>query len=65
VDTIAYILSPIVDRLKQIPGGITLVSLFDGIGGLAVALRRWDVRIKRYISVESCPHCRYLIMPGK
>jgi hypothetical protein len=58
VDTIAFILSPIVAHLKKIPGGICLLSLFDGIGGLAVALNRLKVPIKRYISVEKCAYCR-------
>lgn len=61
VDTIARILSPLVPYFRSIPGGISVLSLFDGIGGLGVALWRLGVTIKRYIGVEIDEHCRTVV----
>jgi site-specific DNA-cytosine methylase len=61
VDTIAYLLSPLVPLFRSIPGGISVLALFDGIGGLGVALHRLKIPIKRYISVEIDEHCRSVV----
>ncbi|GAQ85766.1 S-adenosyl-L-methionine-dependent methyltransferases superfamily protein [Klebsormidium nitens] len=61
VDTIARLLSPLVPYFRSIPGGISVLSLFDGISGLGVALWRLGVTIKRYISVEIDEHCRTVV----
>ncbi|XP_057983898.1 DNA (cytosine-5)-methyltransferase DRM2 [Malania oleifera] len=49
VDTVAYHLSV----LKNIfPGGMTVLSLFSGIGGAEVALHRLGIPLKAVVSVE-------------
>ncbi|PIA32617.1 hypothetical protein AQUCO_04400068v1 [Aquilegia coerulea] len=49
VDTVAYHLSV----LKNIfPNGITVLSLFSGIGGAEVALHRLSIPLKNVVSVE-------------
>ncbi|XP_009393225.2 DNA (cytosine-5)-methyltransferase DRM2 isoform X1 [Musa acuminata AAA Group] len=49
VDTVAYHLSVLKDMF---PNGITLLSLFSGIGGAEVALHRLGIHLKTVVSVE-------------
>ncbi|XP_050223602.1 DNA (cytosine-5)-methyltransferase DRM1 isoform X2 [Mercurialis annua] len=49
VDTVAYHLSVLKDLF---PEGITLLSLFTGIGGGEVALHRLGIKLKNVVSVE-------------
>ena len=49
VDTIAFHLSVLKDMF---PNGITVLSLFSGIGGAEVALHRLGIRLKAVVSVE-------------
>ncbi|KAG9455989.1 hypothetical protein H6P81_000497 [Aristolochia fimbriata] len=49
VDTVAYHLSVLKDIF---PNGITVLSLFSGIGGAEVALHRLGILLKTVISVE-------------
>ena len=49
VDTVAFHLSVLKDMF---PNGITVLSLFSGIGGAEVALHRLGVRLKTVVSVE-------------
>ncbi|ONK71483.1 uncharacterized protein A4U43_C04F9120 [Asparagus officinalis] len=49
IDTVAYHLSVLKDMF---PNGITVLSLFSGIGGGEVALHRLGIRIKALVSVE-------------
>ncbi|KAK7363425.1 hypothetical protein VNO77_05568 [Canavalia gladiata] len=49
-DTLGYHLSV----LKSIfPSGLTMLSLFSGIGGAEIALHRLDMKIKAVVSVET------------
>ncbi|XP_042516035.1 probable inactive DNA (cytosine-5)-methyltransferase DRM3 isoform X2 [Macadamia integrifolia] len=49
-DTLGYHISV----LKRIfPGGLTMLSLYSGIGGAEVALQRLGIRLKGVVSVES------------
>ncbi|KAK1308521.1 DNA (cytosine-5)-methyltransferase DRM2 [Acorus calamus] len=49
VDTVAYHLSVLKDLF---PNGITVLSLFSGIGGAEVALHRLGIHLKAVVSVE-------------
>ncbi|KAK8710242.1 hypothetical protein V6N13_145576 [Hibiscus sabdariffa] len=49
VDTVAYHLSVLKDMF---PDGITVLSLFSGIGGAEVALHRLGIPLKAVVSVE-------------
>lgn len=49
VDTVAYHLSVLKDMF---PNGLTVLSLFSGIGGAEVALHRLGVHMKTVVSVE-------------
>jgi len=49
VDTVAYHLSVLKDMF---PNGMTVLSLFSGIGGAEVALHRLGIRLKTVVSVE-------------
>ncbi|MCL7029127.1 hypothetical protein MKW94_001648 [Papaver nudicaule] len=49
VDTVAYHLSVL---KEMFPGGITVLSLFSGIGGAEVALHRLGIPLKTVVSVE-------------
>lgn len=49
VDTVAYHLSVLKDMF---PNGITMLSLFSGIGGAEVALYRLGIPLKLVVSVE-------------
>ncbi|CAJ1940745.1 unnamed protein product [Sphenostylis stenocarpa] len=57
-DTLGYHLSV----LKPIfPRGLTMLSLFSGIGGAEIALHRLDIKIKAVVSVEtSAPNRKIL-----
>lgn len=55
VDTVAYLLTPFLDMQKAgklPPEGITVLSLFDGIGGAVVALHKIGVKLNRVITCE-------------
>ncbi|XP_061360259.1 probable inactive DNA (cytosine-5)-methyltransferase DRM3 isoform X2 [Gastrolobium bilobum] len=57
-DTLGYHLSV----LKPIfPSGLTLLSLFSGIGGAEIALHRLDIKIKAVVSVETCETKRKIL----
>ncbi|KAL8481274.1 hypothetical protein ACS0TY_027166 [Phlomoides rotata] len=47
-DTLGYHLSV----LKSFPDGVSVLSFFDGIGGVEVALHRLGIRLKGVVSVE-------------
>lgn len=49
VDTVAYHFSVLKDMF---PGGITLLSLFSGIGGAEIALHRLGIPLKNIVAVE-------------
>lgn len=49
VDTVAYHLSVLKDLF---PAGMNLLSLFSGIGGAEVALRRLGIPLKNVVSME-------------
>lgn len=49
VDTVAYHFSVLKDLF---PGGMTVLSLFSGIGGAEVALHRLGIPLKTVVSVE-------------
>lgn len=50
-DTLGYHLSVL---KSMYPGGLTMLSVFSGIGGAVVALHRLGIRLKGVISVETC-----------
>lgn len=51
IDTLAYHLS----ALKSLyPGGLTVLSIYSGIGGAEIALNRLGIRLKVVVSVEPC-----------
>ncbi|XP_073050398.1 probable inactive DNA (cytosine-5)-methyltransferase DRM3 [Primulina eburnea] len=57
-DTLAYHLSV----LKPLfPGGMTVLSFFNGIGGALVALHRLGIRLKGAVSVEPCENKRRIV----
>jgi site-specific DNA-cytosine methylase len=49
VDTVTYHLSVL---KRMFPNGMTVLSLFTGIGGAEVALHRLGIRLKAVVSVE-------------
>lgn len=49
VDTVTYQLSVL---KRMFPNGMTVLSLFTGIGGAGVALHRLGIRLKAVVSVE-------------
>lgn len=49
INTVAYHLSPLKDLY---PNGITVLSLFSGIGGAEVALHKLGIHLKAVVSVE-------------
>ncbi|XP_058077886.1 probable inactive DNA (cytosine-5)-methyltransferase DRM3 isoform X2 [Magnolia sinica] len=49
-DTLGYHLSPLKDIF---PDGVSMLSLFSGIGGAAVALHKLGLRLKCIVSVEA------------
>ncbi|MCL7038097.1 hypothetical protein MKW94_005046 [Papaver nudicaule] len=57
LDTVAYHLSV----LKNLfPNGISVLSLFSGIGGAEVALHRLGIRLNFVVAVEKCEENRYI-----
>ncbi|KAG2407346.1 inactive DNA (cytosine-5)-methyltransferase [Vigna angularis] len=57
-DTLGYHLSV----LKPIfPHGLTMLSLFSGIGGAEIALHRLDIKIKAVVSVETSVQKRKIL----
>lgn len=53
VDTVMHLLSPLRGRDREVhPEGISILSLFDGIGAAAVALDRLGIRVRRYWTSE-------------
>ncbi|KAK8471013.1 hypothetical protein PHAVU_003G119200 [Phaseolus vulgaris] len=57
-DTLGYHLSV----LKPIfPCGLTMLSLFSGIGGAEIALHRLDIKIKAVVSVETSAQKRKIL----
>ncbi|PIA32619.1 hypothetical protein AQUCO_04400069v1 [Aquilegia coerulea] len=58
VDTVAYHFSVL---KSNFPNGITLLSLFSGIGGAEVALHRLGVPLKNVVSVEISPVNRKIL----
>ncbi|XP_058757350.1 probable inactive DNA (cytosine-5)-methyltransferase DRM3 isoform X1 [Vicia villosa] len=57
-DTLGYHLSV----LKPIfPNGLTLLSIFSGIGGAEVSLHRLGIKIKALVSVETSPTKRKIL----
>ncbi|XP_014509281.1 probable inactive DNA (cytosine-5)-methyltransferase DRM3 isoform X2 [Vigna radiata var. radiata] len=57
-DTLGYHLSV----LKPIfPDGLTMLSLFSGIGGAEIALHRLDIKIKAVVSVETSAQKRKIL----
>lgn len=57
-DTLGYHLSV----LKPIfPNGLTILSLFSGIGGAEIALHRLDIKIKAVVSVETSAQKRKIL----
>lgn len=56
VDHLCYLLSPIkalYDRGQFPREGLTVWSMFDGIGGAIVALHRLGVPVRHYITSEA------------
>ncbi|XP_060212846.1 probable inactive DNA (cytosine-5)-methyltransferase DRM3 isoform X2 [Lycium barbarum] len=50
IDTLAYCLS----SLKSLyPGGLTVLSIYSGIGGAEIALHRLGIRLKVVVSIEA------------
>lgn len=58
IDTVAYHLSVLRDMF---PNGITVLSLFSGIGGAEVALHRLGIRLKLVVSVELSDNNRNVV----
>eukprot|EP01026_Neomeris_dumetosa_P083831 TRINITY_DN976_c1_g1_i4.p1 TRINITY_DN976_c1_g1~~TRINITY_DN976_c1_g1_i4.p1 ORF type:complete len:598 (+),score=100.31 TRINITY_DN976_c1_g1_i4:184-1977(+) len=59
VDTIAYLLSPLEKLQKEGKiGKINVLSLFDGIGGAAVALHKLGIQVRKYYSSEINPYVK-------
>lgn len=58
IDTLAYCLS----TLKHLyPGGLTVLSIYSGIGGAEVALHRLGIRLKAVVSIESSEENRRIL----
>ena len=55
VETVCYFLEPIKrmqDEGKLPREGLTVLSLFDGIGGLAVVMHRMGIKMRKYVTCE-------------
>ncbi|GAQ83292.1 hypothetical protein KFL_001420175 [Klebsormidium nitens] len=53
VDTVMHLLSPLRGREREAhPDGLSVLSLFDGIGAAAVALDRLGIKVRRYWTSE-------------
>lgn len=58
IDTLAYCLS----ALKYLyPGGLTVLSIYSGIGGAEVALHRLGIRLKAVVSIEASEKNRRIL----
>lgn len=58
IDTLAYCLS----ALKHLyPGGLTVLSIYSGIGGAEVALHRLGIRLKVVVSIEASERNRRIL----
>ncbi|KAM3268106.1 putative inactive DNA (cytosine-5)-methyltransferase DRM3 [Capsicum chacoense] len=58
IDTLAYCLS----ALKYLyPGGLTVLSIYSGIGGAEVALHRLGIPLKAVVSIESSEKNRRIL----
>lgn len=58
IDTLAYCLS----SLKYLyPGGLTVLSIYSGIGGAEVALHRLGIRLKAVVSIEASEKNRRIL----
>ncbi|XP_071926055.1 DNA (cytosine-5)-methyltransferase DRM2-like isoform X1 [Coffea arabica] len=58
VDTVAYHLSVL---KSMFPDGISVLSLFSGIGGAEVALHRLGIPLRNVVSVEISETCRKIL----
>lgn len=58
VDTVAYHLSVLKDMF---PNGMTVLSLFSGIGGAEVALHRLGIHLKTVVSLENSQQNRNIL----
>ncbi|KAL3812230.1 hypothetical protein ACJIZ3_013498 [Penstemon smallii] len=59
-DTLAYHLS-VLKKHALSHGGLTVLSLFTGIGGVEIALHRLGIRLKGVLSVEPCEKKRKIL----
>ncbi|KAL9262108.1 putative inactive DNA (cytosine-5)-methyltransferase DRM3 [Drosera capensis] len=50
IDTIAYHVSAL---KSMFPHGLTMLSIFSGIGGIEIALHRLGIRLKAVVSIET------------
>ncbi|XVE65470.1 hypothetical protein DITRI_Ditri08aG0002400 [Diplodiscus trichospermus] len=57
-DTLGYHLSVL---KSMYPGGLTMLSVYSGIGGAVVALHRLGIRLKGVVSVETCEARRRIL----
>ena len=57
-DTLGYHLSVL---KPMFPGGLTMLSIFSGIGGTEIALHRLGVPLKAVVSVEPCETKRKIL----
>ncbi|CAN4107100.1 unnamed protein product [Withania somnifera] len=58
IDTLAYCLS----ALKYLyPGGLTVLSIYSGIGGAEIALHRLGIRLKAVVSIEASEKNRRIL----
>ncbi|CAA7015576.1 unnamed protein product [Microthlaspi erraticum] len=57
-DTLAYHLSVL---KSMFPQGLTVLSLFSGIGGVEIALNRLGIHLKGVVSVEHCELSRKIV----
>ncbi|GMP76174.1 hypothetical protein CsSME_00032962 [Camellia sinensis var. sinensis] len=58
IDTLGYHLSV----LKSLyPGGLTVLSIYSGIGGAEISLHRLGIRLKGVVSIEPCERKRKIL----
>ncbi|GLT34746.1 hypothetical protein SLA2020_092450 [Shorea laevis] len=58
IDTLGYHLSVL---KSMFPGGLTVISIFSGIGGVEVTLHRLGIRLKGVVSVETSEPRRMIL----
>ncbi|KAA8527972.1 hypothetical protein F0562_035159 [Nyssa sinensis] len=58
-DTLAYHLSVL---KSLVPGGLTVLSIYSGIGGAEITLHRLGIHLKAVVSVEPCGIKRKILM---